>query len=178
VAQILGDGRRERAKLFSELQSHYLFEDKFGRPAKGNDKGKVEGLVGFARRNFMVPMPVADDIDDLNAQLLDKCTKRQQAVLRGETLSIGERLQADQAVFMPLPAVPYDPCHKVPGRVSSMSLVRYRTNDYSVPTQHAYQDVLIKGYVDRVEIMAASRSAAGWVKTLTSSCLNKSFRHA
>ncbi len=54
---------------------------------------------------------------------------------------------------MPLPAVPYDPCHKVPGRESSMSLVRYRTNDYSVPTQHAYQDVLIKGYVDRVEII-------------------------
>lgn len=153
VAQILGDGRRERAKLFSELQSHYLFEDKFGRPAKGNDKGKVEGLVGYARRNFMVPMPVADDIDALNVQLLDKCAKRQQAVLRGEILSIGERLKSDQAVFMPLPGVPYDPCHKVPGRVSSMSLVRYRTNDYSVPTQHAYQDVLIKGYVGQVEII-------------------------
>jgi len=30
----------------SELQSYYLFADKFGRPAKGNDNGKVEGLVG------------------------------------------------------------------------------------------------------------------------------------
>ncbi len=160
VAQILGDGRRVRATLFSELQSHYLFKDKFGRPAKGNDKGKVEGLVGFARRNFMVPMPVADDIDALNAKLMDKCTKRQQAVLRGQTLSIGERLKADQAVFMPLPAVPYDPCHKVPGRVSSMSLVRYRTNDYSVPTVHAYQDVLIKGYVDRVEIICGGARVA------------------
>jgi len=49
-------GRRPRA--FSELQSHYLFEEKFGRPGKGNDKGKVEGLVGYARRNFMVPIRV------------------------------------------------------------------------------------------------------------------------
>jgi hypothetical protein len=48
----------------------------------------------------MVPMPVADDIDALNAQLMDKCTKRQQAVLRSQTLSIGERLKADQVVFM------------------------------------------------------------------------------
>src|SRR5208282_1083225 len=59
VARILGDGRRLRTRVFSELQSHYLFADRFGRPGKGNDKGKVEGLVGYARRNFMVPIPHA-----------------------------------------------------------------------------------------------------------------------
>jgi len=48
VARILGDGKRERSRMFSTLQSHYLFEDKFGRPGKGNDKGKVEGLVPTA----------------------------------------------------------------------------------------------------------------------------------
>ena len=57
VAKILGDGRRKRTRVFSELVSHYLFEDRFGRPGKGNDKGKVEGLVGYARRNFLVPIP-------------------------------------------------------------------------------------------------------------------------
>ena len=39
VARILGDGRRKRTRAFTELQSHYLFEDRFGRPGKGNDKG-------------------------------------------------------------------------------------------------------------------------------------------
>ena len=53
VARILGDGRRQRTRAFTELQSHYLFEDRFGRPGKGNDKGKVEGLVGYVRRNFL-----------------------------------------------------------------------------------------------------------------------------
>jgi transposase len=43
--------------MFAELQSHYLFDDRFGRPGKGNDKGKVEGLVGYVRRNFMTPSP-------------------------------------------------------------------------------------------------------------------------
>ena len=52
VAKIPGDGRRQRTRSFTELQSHYLFEDRFGRPGKGNDKGKVEGLVGYSRRNF------------------------------------------------------------------------------------------------------------------------------
>jgi transposase len=58
VAKILGDGTRQRTRVFTELHSHYPFKDRFGRPAKGNDKGKVEGLVGFARRNFMVPSRV------------------------------------------------------------------------------------------------------------------------
>jgi transposase len=54
VARILGDGVRQRTRVFSELQSHYVFADRFGRPGKGNDKGKVEGLVGWTRRNLLV----------------------------------------------------------------------------------------------------------------------------
>src|SRR6267378_2442067 len=61
---------------FSELQSHYLFADRFGRPGKGNDKGKVEGLVGYARRNFMVPIPRAVSFAELNAHLLECCRRR------------------------------------------------------------------------------------------------------
>src|SRR5208337_4274759 len=66
VARILGDGKRQRTRVFTELQSHYLFEDRFGRPGKGNDKGKVEGLVGYARRNFLVPIPVFESFEALN----------------------------------------------------------------------------------------------------------------
>lgn len=165
VARILGDGTRTRSQMFSALQSHYLFEDKFGRPGKGNDKGNVEGLVGLVRRRFMVPMPVATDFGALNAKFRDQCVARQAAVLRGHTLSIGERLKEDQAAFMPLPATPFDPCHIVPGRASSMSLVRYRTNDYSVPTAYAHQDVVIKGYVDRVDIICRGEKVASHARS-------------
>ena len=148
VAKILGNGKRQRTKAFSELQSHYLFEDKFGRPAKGNDKGNVEGMVGYSRRHFMVPLPIADDFDTLNAKLLNGCIKRQQAKLRGQTETIAERMNRDTAALMALPAVAFDACHKISTRASSLSLVRYRTNDYSVPTQYGHREVLVKGYVD------------------------------
>ena len=69
VARILGDGKRQRTRVFSELRSHYLFEDRFGRPGKGNDKGKVEGIVGYCRRNFLAPMPRFRNFDDLNTHL-------------------------------------------------------------------------------------------------------------
>lgn len=152
VAKILGDGKRKRTRAFSELQSHYLFEDKFGRPGTGNDKGNVEGLVGYSRRHFMVPRPVADGFDALNAKLLDGCIKRSQAKLRGQAKTIAERMKRDTAALMALPPVAFDACHKVATRVSSLSLVRYRTNDYSVPTQYGHREVLVKGYVDRVDI--------------------------
>jgi transposase len=69
VAKILGGKQRQRTRCFSKLQSYYLFADKFGRPARGNDRGKVEGLVGYARRNFMVPIPKASSWKELNMHL-------------------------------------------------------------------------------------------------------------
>ncbi len=66
VAKICGEGQRERTRVFTELTSHYLFRDRFGRPGKGNDKGKVEGLVKHARLNFMTPIPEAASFDELN----------------------------------------------------------------------------------------------------------------
>jgi len=160
VARILGDGRRKRTRVFSELQSHYLFTDRFGRPGKGNDKGKVEGLVGYARRNFLVPIPVFESFEVLNAHLLESCLKRQADRLRGHEGTIGDRLERDLAAFQkPLPA-PYDACDKRPGRVNSLSLVRYRCNDYSVPTSFGHRQVLIRGYVHEVVISCGAEIIA------------------
>jgi transposase len=160
VARILGDGKRQRTQVFSELQSHYLFEDRFGRPGKGNDKGKVEGLVGFARRNFMVPVPAFDSFHALNVHLLECCKKRMSERLRGHSETIGERLERDLTVLRkPLPP-PYDACDKVATRVSSLSLVRYRRNDYSVPTSYGHREVVVRGYVHEVVISCGTEIIA------------------
>ena len=95
-----------KTRAFSELQSHYLFAEKFGRPGKGNDKGKVEGLVGYARRNFMVPIPRFASWQEFNAPLLVQCQKRRERILRGHPQSIGERFKQEQAMWLPLPAAP------------------------------------------------------------------------
>jgi len=160
VARILGDGRRQRTRVFGELISHYLFEDRFGRPGKGNDKGKVEGVVGYARRNFMVPLPRFASFDDLNAWLEDQCRRRMSDKLRGHNETIGERLKRDIVAFQDLPAVAYDACDKRPGRVSSLSLVRYRGNDYSVPTAYGHREVLVRGYVHEVVIACGAEIIA------------------
>jgi transposase len=160
VARILGGEERQKTRAFSELQSYYLFADKFGRPAKGNDKGKVEGLVGYARRNFMVPIPRVSSWDELNAHLEAECRKRRERRLRGHTETIGERFERDRAAMLPLPVAPYEACEKIATRVSSLSLVRYRGNDYSVPTEYGHRQVLVKGYVHEVVIACASQVIA------------------
>ena len=160
VAKILGEGRRQRTRAFTELQSHYLFDDRFGRPGKGNDKGKVEGLVGYARRNFLAPIPSFESFDALNACLERRCLERMDATLRGHYETTGQRMERDLESLLPLPAAPYDACDKQAGRVSSLSLVRYRTNDYPVPVAYGHRDALVRGYLDRVVISCGSEVIA------------------
>ena len=120
----------------------------------------MEGLVGFVRRNFMTPLPVAESFDAFNARLLDACTKRRQAILRGHTVSIAELMRGGLAALSNLRPAPYDACDKATARVSSLSLVRYKNNDYSVPARYGHQEVLAKGYVDRVEIVCRDETIA------------------
>src|SRR5258707_12994673 len=112
---MLGGGVRLRTRVFSELQSHYVFADRFGRPGKGNDKGKVEGLVGWIRRNLLVPVPRAVSYAALNEQLLEGCRRRLGDRLRGHEETIGERLAGDLAVFHALPPAPHNALEKKAG---------------------------------------------------------------
>ena len=137
VAEIKKDGKRVRTETFTKLQSHYLFQDKFARPAKGNEKGKVEGLIGYVRRNYLVPIPRFDSFDALNAWLEEQCLKRQGDQLRGRGETIEARLMRDLDTLMALPATPYDACEQVSTSANSISMVRYRNNDYSVPVAYA-----------------------------------------
>jgi transposase len=160
VGRIEKDGTRRHTQKFDELMSHYLFEARFGRPGKGNDKGKVEGLVGYVRRNFLVPIPRFDSFDSLNRYLVEHCQKRRDKKLRSHKETIGERFKRDREKLLPLPAFPYDACDKVSTRVSSLSLVRYKTNDYSVPVAYGHREVQINAYVDTVIIHCGTEEIA------------------
>ena len=109
-------------------------------------------MVGYARRNFLAPVPRVESFEALNAHLEQRCLERMDATLRGHTETIGQRIERDLDALLPLPAVPYDACDQRASRVSSLSLVRYRTNDYSAPVAYGHRDVLVRGYVDQVVI--------------------------
>jgi len=107
-----------------------------------------------------VPIPRAASWEALNEQFVRDAMARRAQRLRGHTETIGERFERDRAVLLPLPAARFEACDKTTVRVSSISLVRYRTNDYSVPTQYGHRQVLVKGYVHRVVIVCGSEVIA------------------
>jgi hypothetical protein len=160
VKEIAGDGERRPTEAFSGLQSHYLFATKFGRPGKGNDKGNVEGLVGYARRNFMVPVPRAASWEELNAHLRQECVTRRERKLWGHQETIAERFERDREKLLPLPPTAYEACEKRTTRASSQALVRYETNDYSVPTEYGHRQVLVKAFVWDLVISCTSEVIA------------------
>jgi hypothetical protein len=160
VARVLPDGTRERTRPFTRLVSHYVYQDRFGRPGRGNDKGNVEALVKHARRAFLTPVPRAPSFAALNAELERLCLARLGEPAGRDPRPVGERLGADLAALMPLPAVPFEACDIAAARASSTALVRYRGVDYSVPTAHAHQPVLVKGFVEEVVVLAGAEVIA------------------
>ena len=129
-------------------------------------------IVGYCRRNFLVPMPRFRNFDDLNTHLEACCAKRWAEQLRGHDQTVGERLERDRAVLQRLPAIAYDACDKRPGRVSSLSLVRYRGTDYSVPTRFGHCEVLVRGYVHEVVISCAAEVIARHPRSYEQACLS------
>ena len=93
----------------------------------------TEMLVALRSSRVLMTVPEFATWDAFNLWLEEQCERRQLDVLRGESETIGERLQRDLAAMRPLPAAPFDACDQATGRVSSQSLVRYKTNDWSAP---------------------------------------------
>ena len=76
------------------------------RPARqGQRQGTVEGLVGYMRRNFLVPIPSFESFSALNGYLERRCLERMDARLRGHTETIGQRMERDLEALLPLPAI-------------------------------------------------------------------------
>jgi transposase len=108
VAKIIGGGKDRRlTRGFCQLKSHYLFDHHFCRPARGNEKGVVEGQVKFTRLNFFVPVPQVRDFTELNARLRQQCVEDRERRLRGQAGTKAELLPGDQAAFLSLPATAF-----------------------------------------------------------------------
>jgi len=152
IARIIGPRLRELTQGFLQLVSHYLFRYHFCLVRRANEKGVVEGTVKYSRLNFLVPVPEVRDFEELNALLERRCREDLQRRVRGQTQTKAQLLLEEQMSFLGLPFTPFEACRTQPGRVNSELLVRFDDNDYSVPMEYAYQDVVVKGYTDQVKI--------------------------
>src|SRR5262249_25626374 len=100
VAKITGRRPRELTKEYLQLRSHCLFEAPFGRVRQANAKGPVANLVGYARSNFLVPVPAVPSSEARNADREAKCRQDLQQRLRGKAACKAELLAQERTELL------------------------------------------------------------------------------
>jgi len=157
------DGFGSHAKKqegYTALSAHYGFDALFCNPAEGHEKGLVEGLVGWSRRNILVPIPRVDSLQELNDLLIERCRKYEAHRIKGKPDSVGIMYQQEKASLHPLPKYTFETAKCISARVNAFSTVRFRTNSYSVPVSYVGRIVGIKAYPEKIEIYAGGDKIA------------------
>jgi transposase len=151
--EILRGRDRTLNPAYAALASHFRFDPLFCMPEKGQEKSDVEQSVFALERRACTPVPKAQDLTDLNRQLLAFCMAERSRLVARQTMTIGENFESEKPHALPLAAHRFDACIKRAGLVDKYQTVMFETNRYSVPHGAAFAKVTLKAYVDRVAIV-------------------------
>jgi transposase len=160
VQKILCGKNRVLQESYDKFRGYYNFVPRFCNRGQGHEKGGVEGLVGYARRNYMVPVPKADSLEDLNKKLLAECLAYGDHRIAGRQHTVNELYEEEKQHLLSIPDIAYSNLETAGGKVDKYATVVVDKNRYSVPTSYAYFKVNIVLYVDRVEIFYGSKKIA------------------
>jgi len=162
VKKILKGHSRIEQTSFIAFRSYYTYNARFCNPAKGNEKGGVEGLVGYARRNYLVPIPHFDHFDDLNQFLIKKCKERDESSLirEGKKRLIRELYAEENQLLLSLPQNPFSNTKSLSGKVNKYQTITVDRNHYSVPDQYTGCSLQVTLSCSKIEIHSHHRKVA------------------
>jgi len=160
VKKVLTGHTRQEQTAFTVFRSHYLFDSFFCTVGEGHEKGGVEHGVGFARRNFMVPLLQATSFDDLNTQLCERCLADDQRTVDRQPTTIGAAWRHEQPFLRPLPVRDVPCCVERVATLTPYSQVVFETNRYSVPVDHAARHMTLRAYPFVIEVLQHERVIA------------------
>ena len=170
VATLILLGReRQLNPQYAALASHYAFAPLFCMPARGNEKPDAEGTVKAVQKRFATPVPRVADLDELNAFFRKCCEAERDRVVQSlfGPFLIKDRLAEDLATASPPPPHRFDACVVKPGvAVDKYQSIAFDGSRYSVPRRYAFEMVTVKGYVDRVVIVAHGQVIATHERSL------------
>jgi transposase len=96
VKKILRGHQREETERLIAFRSHWGFQTEFCNPARGNEKGGVEGKVAYFRRNHLVPVPQAQNLEELSQHLRSCCHQDEQRQIAGKPMPVILGIVRDQ----------------------------------------------------------------------------------
>ena len=160
VHKVLCGRNRIEQEEFGKFRSYHNFETRFCNPASGNEKGGVEGLVGFARRNYMVPVPEAASLEELNEKILARCVSYGSHKIDGRDRTVHELYEEEKSRLLSLPESVFSNIRTSGGRIDKYATVRVDKNRYSVPSRYVGFSVKVLWHADRVEIFTGAKRIA------------------
>lgn len=134
VLERRGDSYRLHER-YLELAGHYHFQPSPCRPARGNEKGRVERSIRYLRDSFFAGRTFLS-IRQINRDVLAwiAATAMSRPWPDDDRRSVAEVFAADdKPVLLALPLHPFDVAERVLVRSSKTIYVRYDRNDYSIP---------------------------------------------
>lgn len=144
VKAIKAQGEREITENFRRLQCHFGFESNFCNPASGHEKGSVENYVGYSRRNYFVPIPQIDDLEEYNRKLLEICDKDLMREHYKYDKPVWQLFEEDKASMKPLPKYSFEVCRYVLAKTNQYAMAKFQNNSYSTAGNMARQEVTLK----------------------------------
>ncbi len=133
VKRILRGHQREETERFIAFRSHGGFDSEFCTVGRGNEKGGVEEEGGYFRRNHLVPIPRAANLEELNRQLLEGSREDEGRVISGRSRSVGEAMNMERAHLLPLAREGFQIAGIHFPQVNSKGTLKVLTNFYSAP---------------------------------------------
>ena len=152
VQKVLKGKNRKEQESFIKFRSYYNFSARFCNPGSGHEKGGVEGMVGYVRRNYMVPIPKAESFEELNQKLLRDCLSYGQHRLQGREETVNELFEKEKAHLVSVPEAAFSNIQTTDARVNPYSTVLVDKNHYSVPTRYVGLRVQAVMKVSEIEI--------------------------
>jgi len=159
VQKILRGSQREETARFVAFRSHWGYEAEFCTPARGNEKGGVEGEGGFFRRNHLTPVPTARDYEHLNELLREASAEDERRVVGERTISVGAGMALEREYLLPLAKEGFDLAAVKFPVVNTSGCIRVLTNWYSVPLA-AGTEVEAKIHATYIEVWRQGKCVA------------------
>jgi transposase len=160
VKRVLRGRNRTENEAFAAFRGGLALHVTFAAPAKGNEKGGVEGVHGYIEDNFFRPIPSFADLDELNASLARFCDASLEREHATYHETIGERFLREQPTLLALPAILPRACLTRYVHINKFAEVCFESNAYSVPTAFAHRHAVIEVYENRVRIVVGDEAVA------------------
>jgi hypothetical protein len=160
VQKVLRGKNRKEQEAFIKFRSCYNFSPRFCNRRSGHEKGGVEGMVGYVRRNYMVPMPQVESLEALNEKILRDCLSYGRHRIQGREKSVNELFEEEREHLLALPEFAFGNAESVEAKVNAYSTVLVDKNHYSVPTRYAGLRVQAELSISEIEIYSDRKRIA------------------